>query len=109
MRGWVCSLELLLVLASAVILRSESRETHDYILLSTALYPQDHGDPRAKVRLEEYLQTRIAVGDVHRQEASPEAGARNCIEGEKMKREGMKGRSGAGSVAGGTGGDIERI
>jgi hypothetical protein len=34
MRGWVCRLELLLALASAVILRSESRRTHDHILLS---------------------------------------------------------------------------
>jgi hypothetical protein len=33
MRGWVCHLQLLLVLASAVILRSESRGTHDHILL----------------------------------------------------------------------------
>jgi hypothetical protein len=33
-RGWVCRLQLLLVLASAVILRSESRRTHDHILLS---------------------------------------------------------------------------
>jgi hypothetical protein len=33
-RGRVCSLQLLLVLASAVILRSESRGTHDHILLS---------------------------------------------------------------------------
>jgi hypothetical protein len=33
MRGWVCRLQLLLVLASAVILRSEFRGTHDYILL----------------------------------------------------------------------------
>jgi hypothetical protein len=32
-RGWVCRLQLLLVL-SAVILRSESRGTHDHILLS---------------------------------------------------------------------------
>jgi hypothetical protein len=34
MRGWVCRLELLLDLASAVILRSESRTTHDHISLS---------------------------------------------------------------------------
>jgi hypothetical protein len=34
MRGRVCRLQLLLVLASAVILRSESRATHDHILLS---------------------------------------------------------------------------
>jgi hypothetical protein len=34
MRGWVCHLQLLLTLTSAVILRSESRGTHDHILLS---------------------------------------------------------------------------
>jgi hypothetical protein len=33
-RGWVCRLQLLLDLASAVILRSESRGTHEHILLS---------------------------------------------------------------------------
>jgi hypothetical protein len=33
-RGWVCRLQLLLVLASAVSLRSESRGAHDHILLS---------------------------------------------------------------------------
>jgi hypothetical protein len=33
-RGWVCRLQLLLILASAYILRSESRGTHDHILLS---------------------------------------------------------------------------
>jgi hypothetical protein len=33
-RGWVCCIQLLLGLASAVILRSESRENHDQILLS---------------------------------------------------------------------------
>jgi hypothetical protein len=33
-RGFVCRLQLLLVLASAVILRSESHGTHDHILLS---------------------------------------------------------------------------
>jgi hypothetical protein len=33
-RGCVCRLQLLLVLASAVTLRSESRGTHDHILLS---------------------------------------------------------------------------
>jgi hypothetical protein len=34
MRGCVCCLELLLVLASAVILRSDYRGTRDHILLS---------------------------------------------------------------------------
>jgi hypothetical protein len=33
-RGWVCPLQLLLDLASAAILRSESLETHDHLLLS---------------------------------------------------------------------------
>jgi hypothetical protein len=33
-RGWVCLLQLLLVHDSAVILSSESRGTHDHILLS---------------------------------------------------------------------------
>jgi hypothetical protein len=33
-RGWVCRLQLLLSLASAVILGTESRGTHDHILLS---------------------------------------------------------------------------
>jgi hypothetical protein len=33
MRSWVCRLQLLLFLASEVILRSESRGTHDHILL----------------------------------------------------------------------------
>jgi hypothetical protein len=34
MRWWVCRLQLLLVLASTVILWSESRGTNDHILLS---------------------------------------------------------------------------
>jgi hypothetical protein len=34
MRRWVCRLQFLLALPSAVILRSESRGTHDHILLS---------------------------------------------------------------------------
>jgi hypothetical protein len=33
-RGWICRLQVLLVLASAVIIRSESRGTHNYILKS---------------------------------------------------------------------------
>jgi hypothetical protein len=32
-RGWICRLKLFLVLASAFILRSESRRLHDHILL----------------------------------------------------------------------------
>jgi hypothetical protein len=34
MSGWGCRLQLLLGLASAVILRSESRGIHDHILMS---------------------------------------------------------------------------
>jgi hypothetical protein len=34
MKEWVCRLQLLLGLASAVILRSESRGIHDHILMS---------------------------------------------------------------------------
>jgi hypothetical protein len=34
MRGWVCRLQLLLVLGSTVILRSEFHRTHYHILLS---------------------------------------------------------------------------
>jgi hypothetical protein len=43
MRGWVYRLQLLLALASTVILRSESRETHDHILLSQIWDPQPGG------------------------------------------------------------------
>jgi hypothetical protein len=34
MKGWICLLQLLLVLASGVILRSGSRGTHGHILVS---------------------------------------------------------------------------
>jgi hypothetical protein len=33
-RGWVCRLQLLMAFARAVIIMSESSETHDHILLS---------------------------------------------------------------------------
>jgi hypothetical protein len=54
-RWWICRLQLLLVLASAVILRSESRGTHDHIYclrfkdpptwraMSSYLYPPGTG------------------------------------------------------------------
>jgi hypothetical protein len=41
-RGWVCRLQLLLALASAVILGSESRGTHEHILLSQIRGPGPH-------------------------------------------------------------------
>jgi hypothetical protein len=37
MRGWVCCFQLLLVLASAVIITPESRGTHDHILVPQIL------------------------------------------------------------------------
>jgi hypothetical protein len=33
-RGWICRLKLLMIFASTVIIRSESRGTHDHIILS---------------------------------------------------------------------------
>jgi hypothetical protein len=55
-RGWVCRLQLLLVFASAVILRSESSWTHDHILLSQIRdFPNTEGQvpvfisPRSRV------------------------------------------------------------
>jgi hypothetical protein len=45
-RGWVCGLQLLLVISSAVILGYESRGTHDHILLSQIRnFPQEQGGP----------------------------------------------------------------
>jgi hypothetical protein len=43
MKGWVCSLQLLLVLASVVILRSESHKTHDILLSQIRDSPQPGG------------------------------------------------------------------
>jgi hypothetical protein len=58
--GWFCNLQLLLALASAVILRSEPRGTRDHILLSqirdfsfVASY-YSH-EPSSKHRFQEYL------------------------------------------------------
>jgi hypothetical protein len=42
-RGWVCRLQLLLALASAVIIGPESCGTHDHILLSQMRLPQPGG------------------------------------------------------------------
>jgi hypothetical protein len=48
-RGWVCRLQLLLVFASAVILRSESRGTHDHILLSQIWDSPQPGGPGPRI------------------------------------------------------------
>jgi hypothetical protein len=47
-RGWVCRLQLLLALASAFILRSEYRRTHDHILLSQI---RDSPNPELRSRI----------------------------------------------------------
>jgi hypothetical protein len=61
-RGWVCRLQLLLALANAFILRSESCRTHDHIILSQIrdspnleprspyLYPPGTGWPNYTLR-----------------------------------------------------------
>jgi hypothetical protein len=53
MRGWICRLQLPLVLANTVILRSESRMTHDHILLSQIRgAPQSRGPGSYQVQTE---------------------------------------------------------
>jgi hypothetical protein len=56
-RGWVCRLQLLLVLASTVILRSHSRGTHDHIFLS-----QIRGSPNLEGQVPVFISPRIAWG-----------------------------------------------
>jgi hypothetical protein len=55
MRGWICCLQLLLVIASAVILRFESHGAHDHILLSHIRnFPKLEGpDPRIYIPQEQ--------------------------------------------------------
>jgi hypothetical protein len=48
-RGWVCRIQLLLVLASAVIPGTESCGTHDHILLSQIRDPPQTRDPRPRI------------------------------------------------------------
>jgi hypothetical protein len=59
MTGWVCRLQLLLVLASAVILRSESRRTHDHILLS-----QFRDSPNRKNQVPVFISPRNRVAPI---------------------------------------------
>jgi hypothetical protein len=48
-RGWVCNLLLLLVIARAVMLGSESRRTQDHILLSQLLRLPQPGGPGPRI------------------------------------------------------------
>jgi hypothetical protein len=56
MRWWICCLQLLLVLARAVILSSESRGTHDHILLS-----QIQNSPKLEDQVPVLIPTRNRV------------------------------------------------
>jgi hypothetical protein len=65
-RGWVCRLQLLLVLTSAVILRSGSRETHDHILLllnslTKSLSFISWGDPKGDHHLEQFVYYSVII------------------------------------------------
>jgi hypothetical protein len=59
-RGWVCHLQLLLDLASAVILRSESRGTHDHILL-----PQIRDSPNLEYQSPVFISPRNRVARLY--------------------------------------------
>jgi hypothetical protein len=56
----VCRLQLLLTLASAVILRSESRGTHDHILMS-----QIRDSPNLEGQVLVYMSPRNKVAQVY--------------------------------------------
>jgi hypothetical protein len=62
MRGWVCRLQLLVVLASTVILRSESRGIHDHILLS-----QIRDSPSFEGQVPVFISPRNRVAQVYPQ------------------------------------------
>jgi hypothetical protein len=62
MRRWVCHLQLLLVLASAVILRSESRGTHDHILL-----PQIRDPPNLEGQVPVFISPSNMVAQLYPQ------------------------------------------
>jgi hypothetical protein len=49
MRIWVCRLQFLLAFASAVILKSEPRRTHDHILLSHIRDSPQPGGPGSRI------------------------------------------------------------
>jgi hypothetical protein len=61
-RGCVCCLQLLLALASAVILRSESLRTHDHILLS-----QIRDSPNLEGQVPVFISTRNGVAQLYPQ------------------------------------------
>jgi hypothetical protein len=62
MRGWVCRLQSLLTPASAVILRSESRGTHDHILVS-----QIRDSPNLEGQVPVFISPRNRVAQLYTQ------------------------------------------
>jgi hypothetical protein len=65
-RGWVCRLQLLLVLASAVILRLQSDGPHDHILL-----PQIRDSPKLEGQVPVFISLRNKVARLYRQALDP--------------------------------------
>jgi hypothetical protein len=61
-RGWVCRLQLLLVLGSAVILVSESHVAHGHILLS-----QLRDSPILEGQMSSFIHTRNRVAQLYSQ------------------------------------------
>jgi hypothetical protein len=61
-RGWICRLQLLLILASAVILRFESRETHDHMMLS-----HFRDSPNLEGKVPVFISTRNRVARLYPQ------------------------------------------
>jgi hypothetical protein len=61
-RGWICRLQLLLVLASAVILGSEPSGTHDHILL-----PQIRNFPNLEGQVPVFISPRNRVAQLYSQ------------------------------------------
>jgi hypothetical protein len=64
-RGWVCHLQLLLVLTSAVIIRSEFRGTHGHILLS-----QIRDSPNLDGQVSVFISPRNKVAQLYPQALS---------------------------------------
>jgi hypothetical protein len=65
-KEWVCRLQLLLALASTVILRSESRGTYDHILLS-----QVRDTPNLEGQVPVFISLRNMVAQLYPQELGP--------------------------------------
>jgi hypothetical protein len=74
-RGWVCHLQLMLVLASAVILRSESIGTHDHILLS-----QIRHSPSLEGQVPVFISPRKRMARLYSQALGPHSQGRPSTE-----------------------------